>query len=211
MKSVNLTGSARSTVGSKDAKALRREGLVPCVIYGGEQQTHIALNTKEVEKLLSTPEAFKLEIDVDGKTFTAILKDVQFHPLTDEILHADLLELIDNKKVVCQIPVQLVGTSIGVRNGGKLNLNRRKLMVKAFPKDLPDFITIDISKLRIGQSIRIGDVATENFELVNPDKLVIVAVNRTRGAVDVDEEEEEGEEGEEGAEASAEGAEAAAE
>lgn len=197
MKSVNLNGSARSSVGSKDAKALRRQGLVPCVIYGGEQQTHIALNAKEVEKLLSTPEAYKLLIDVDGKEHVVILKDVQFHPLTDEILHCDLLELVDNKKVVCQIPVQLVGTSIGVRNGGKLNLNRRKLMVKAFPKDLPDFITIDISKLRIGQSVRIGDVVTENYELVNPDKLVIVAVNRTRGAVDVDEEEEEdGEEGE---------------
>ncbi len=202
MKSVQFSGSARTGVGKKDAKALRRDGLVPCVIYGGKEQVHVALQTKEIEKLFHSPEAFRCEIEVNGKVYPAIIKAAQWHPVSDELIHVDFLELVEDKKVTIQVPVRLEGNSIGVKNGGKLNLGRRKLTVRAFPKDLPDSLTLDITNLRIGQSIRIGDVATDNFELVNPDRLVIVAINRTRGSVDdepeVEDEDEEGAEGEGG-------------
>lgn len=207
MKSFAISGSARPSVGKSNAKELRTAGLVPCVLYGGEKQLHFSLASTELDKLIYTPSVYIIELDIDGEKHRAIMKDVQFHPVTDNTLHVDFLELDDNREVVVSVPLKTLGTPLGVRNGGKLRINRRKLTLKALPADLPDFIQLDIEGLRIGQSIRIREIEGK-FEFLHPENQIVVAVKMARGAsLDEEEDEDDAEGGEEGAEAPAEAAE----
>ena len=198
MKEVSLSGALRAHVGKKDAKAIRNEGNVPCVIYGSGEQHHFSVKHTAMEKLVYTPNVYIINLDIDGNAKKAIIQDIQFHPVTDKIVHVDFIELADDKKVKLNIPVNLVGRAPGVLNGGKLQQIFRKLKVLGYPKDLPDVIEVDISKLRIGNAIRVRDISVEGIELLNAASAVVCSVKMARGAVDVDEDEEE--EGEEGGE-----------
>ena len=208
MKKVSLSGSPRENVGKKDAAALRASDRVPAVIYGGEDQTHFSVAINDVNKIVFTPDVFLVSLDIDGKEVKAVLKDIQFHPVTDQVIHVDFLEVIDGKPVKLELPVQTTGNSIGVRNGGRLALNFRRVKVLGLPTDFPDSVVVDITKLRIGMAIRMSDITIPGVTLLHNPNSVLVAVKTARGAVDEGEEEdEEGEEGAEGTEGSAEGGE----
>jgi large subunit ribosomal protein L25 len=198
MKVVQLSGSSRANVGKKDAKAVRNAGNVPCVLYGTGEQTHFSVRSVDVEKIIFSPDVFKVEIDIDGKKTTTLIQELQMHPVTDKPMHVDFLELTDGKEVKVGIPVQTTGRSKGVLNGGRLLQVFRRLDIVGLPKDLPDAIQLDISPLRIGMAIRVRDIQIPGVKLLNDPSAVVVSVKMARGAADIDE--EEGEEGEEGAE-----------
>ncbi|MGV6860303.1 MAG: 50S ribosomal protein L25/general stress protein Ctc [Putridiphycobacter sp.] len=196
MKKVSLSGSPRENVGKKDTKAIRAAKRVPAVVYGSGKQTHFSVKHTDMEKIVYNKDVFNVELDVDGNKFSTIVKDIQFHPVTDRIQHVDFLELDENKKVKVDIPVVLEGRSPGVMMGGRLQQVFRKLTVFALPKDLPEEIKVDISKLRIGKSIRVSDLVSDDVQLLNAANAVVVAVKMARGVVEEEEEEEEGAEGE---------------
>jgi len=195
MKSVSLNGIARVNLGKKFSKDLRKNGNIPCVIYSkGKEALHITVKNNELRKIIYNPSVFVLNIKVDENEYNTIIRDAQFHPVSDNILHVDFLQLSENELVSLNIPVELTGNSIGVRNGGQLNLVMRKLLIKSLPKNLPDTIEIDITKLRIGQSIRIEDIKNENYDFIQPESAVIVSVKTARNIVEeVEETEVEGE------------------
>lgn len=199
MKSVEIQGTLRTQTGSKYAQQERKAGNVPCIVYGGEAPIHFSAPELSFKGLIYTAEAKTAKIVVDGKTYEAVIQDAQFHPVTDRLLHVDFIELVEGKAATMDIPVVLSGQSRGVLNGGKLKSILRKLSVKALPGQFPDAIELDITPLRIGQSIRVSDVKPEGWEILNADTAVIVTIKRARGAVDDDEEEEEGAEGAEAA------------
>ncbi|TVZ56484.1 LSU ribosomal protein L25P [Lutibacter sp. Hel_I_33_5] len=207
MKSITIKGSQRESVGKVATKALRNAGKVPCVLYGGDKPVHFSATELAFKNLVYTPNVYTASLDVDGTKYAAILQDIQFHPVTDKIIHVDFYQLFDDKEVTMNIPVQLVGTSPGVLNGGSLRFPKRKLRVKALPGDLPDFFEADISGLKIGSKFLVTDIKSENCTFLHPDNTVVVQVRTSRNAAE--DEELEGEEGE-GTEAAAEGAEAAA-
>ena len=215
MKSLGLSGTKRA-IGTKDAKKLRADGQVPCVIYGGEKNLHFSVDSRALDKLIYTPSVYRVKLEVDGEKIDAVIKDKQFHPVTDATLHIDFVQLFDDRPAVIAMPVVLTGNSIGVKNGGNLSLRKRTMKLKGLPSAIPEDITVDIADLKIGQSIKVADVAALNPKLEfagNPND-VIVAVKTSRAAVEDEEEEgEEGAEGEatEGGEAPAEGGEAKAE
>lgn len=183
MKSVAIFGYARPEVGKVSSKALRSEGKVPCVLYGGTDHVHFSVYEPDFKLLVYTPNTYKVKLDIDGKTYRAILKEIQFHPVNDSIVHADFLEISDDKAVEIAIPVKLVGNSVGVRQGGKLVVKSKKLRVKALPSQLPDFIEINIENLEIGKSIKVGELAaTEGFTLLDSPNNPVVSVNTTRAA-----------------------------
>jgi large subunit ribosomal protein L25 len=193
MKVAQLSGSSRANVGKKDAKALRDAGQVPCVLYGQGTQTHFSVKDITIEKMVYNPDVFQFELDVDGKKTKAIIQEIQQHPVTDKIMHVDFLELDDKKPVKVALPVRLTGSSRGVMAGGKLMQVFRRLKVVGLPGELPDAITIDITKLRIGQSVRVGDLETEGLKFVDAKNAVVVAVKMARGAskaAEMDEEDE---------------------
>ena len=183
MKTVSLSGSLRENVGSKDAKHLREEGRVPGVIYGNGQNIHFHVKETELNKLVFTPDVNFVGIDLDGKEYKAIFKEIQFHPVTDRITHFDLLAITEDKIIDIALPVRLTGNSPGVLNGGKLRQNYRKLKVKALAKDLPEFIELDIAELKIGMSIRLGEIEIPNVTLVGDMRDVAVSVKTSRNAV----------------------------
>jgi large subunit ribosomal protein L25 len=202
MKSIELKGAVRKSIGKKDSKKLRREAKTPCVLYGGKENIHFSLEKQSLKKLVYTPNVYLVDLEIDGAKHRAILKDLQFHPVTEEILHIDFLEVFEDKKVEISIPVMLKGLAAGVKAGGKLQVLNRKLKVEALPKDLPDTLDIDITNLALGKSIKVGDVSFENIEMLNAKNTVIASVKLTRAAkgAAADAEEEEGEEtAEEGA------------
>ncbi len=200
MKKVSLSGSPRENVGKKDAKQVRTAGLVPAVLYGGEKQIPFSINLIEFSKYVYTPDVFAFEIDVDGKKYKAILKDLQFHPVTDRIIHADFLELVADRPVKMELPVRITGSSIGVRNGGKLGVNFRRIKVNGVPDTFPDVVELDITNLRIGQSLRVKDLDLKDITVMHDPEAVVVGVRRARGAMDDAADAEEGEEAAEGAE-----------
>lgn len=201
MKTVSLSGSPRENVGKKDASQVRAEGGVPCVVYGGKEQIHFSTNLIAFSKFVYTPDVFKFELEIGGKKVEAILKDLQFDPVTDRIIHADFLEIIEGKTVKMELPVKLNGNPLGVRNGGRLATNFRRINVSGLPKDFPEAVELEISDLRINQSIRIKDVELPGVTILHNPESIVVAVRTARGAVDEDEEGEEGEAAAEGAEA----------
>ena len=153
MKKAQLSGSARTNVGKKDASALRRSGMVPCVLYGSGEQTHFSVRSVDVEKLIFSPDVYQVEIEIDGNKKVAIIQDLQMHPVKDKPMHVDFLELKDDKVVKVSLPLRTKGSAIGVMNGGKLRQPYRKLRVVGLPGDLPEDITVDITDLRIGQGL----------------------------------------------------------
>lgn len=202
MKSITINGSQRESVGSKATKALRNAGQVPCVLYGGDKAVHFSAAELAFSKLVYTPNAHTVVIELaNGDTFNAILQDIQFHPVTDRILHVDFYQLFDDKEVTMEIPVAYIGNSPGVRNGGVLRKNKRSLRIKALPGNLPDSIEADISELKIGSKLYITTLQNGDFKFMHPDNTVVCLVRRSRVSVDdTEEDEEEGtEEGAEGA------------
>ncbi len=203
MKSITIKGSQRESVGKVSTKALRNAGKVPCVLYGGEKPIHFSVNDLEFKNLVYTPNAHTAVIELeDGQKFEAVMQDIQFHPVTDSILHVDFYQLFKDKPVTMDIPVILEGTSPGVRNGGRLLFRKRKLSIKALPDLLPDSITVNISKLRIGGTISVESLLNDNYTILHPNNTSVVQVKASRTSVADDTEDEE-EEGAEGAEAAA--------
>ena len=195
MKSITINGSKRESVGKKSTKALRNAGQVPCVIYGGDKPVHFSAEELAFSKLVYTPNAHTVVIALGSDTVNAVLQDIQFHPVTDRILHIDFYQLFDDKEIAMNIPVNLIGKSPGVANGGSLMRNKRKLRVKALPSNLPDFIEVDISPLKIGSKLYITELVNENYNFLHPDNTVVCQVKRSRVTIEEDEEELEAEEG----------------
>ena len=207
MKSITIKGSERESVGKKATKALRNAGKVPCVVYGGEKPLHFSADELAFKNLVYSPNAHTVKVDLDkGQKVKAVMQDIQFHPVTDKILHIDFYQLFDDKEVSMDIPVRLQGNSPGVRNGGRLLFRNRKLTIKALPDNLPDFFDIDISKLKIGDNILVESLKNDAFSILQPDSTVVVQVKTARAAVEIEEEDEEGVEGAEGAEGATESA-----
>ena len=199
MKSITINGSKRESVGKVATKALRNAGRVPCVLYGGGEPLHFSAPELDFSKLVYTPNAHTVVINLDGENVAAILQDIQFHPLTDKILHIDFYRLFDDKEVSMNIPVKVEGAAPGVLNsGGVLVLNKRKLRVKALPKDLPDFIVANISKLKLGNKLYTAELQTEEYTLLHPDNTVVCQVRTSRASVKEDEDDTTTEEGTEG-------------
>ena len=198
MKSITINGSQRESVGSKATKALRNAGQVPCVLYGGDKSVHFSAAELAFSKLVYTPNAHTVVIELEGgETYNAILQDIQFHPVTDRILHVDFYQVFENKEITMDIPVNYIGNPRGVRNGGVLRKNKRSLRVKALPGNLPDYIDANIEDLKIGNKLYITKLATDDYTFMHPDNTVVCLVRRSRAAVVVDDEDDEAE-GEEG-------------
>jgi large subunit ribosomal protein L25 len=211
MKTIEISGHLREAVGSQDAKQLRREGMVPCVVYGGSENLHFYADERELDKIVYTPDVYLINLNLDDKKVQAVRRDAQFHPVKDNLLHMDFVEVVPGKSISLKLPVALTGNAIGVRNGGVLRRNAKMLYVKGMVDDLPDTITIDISKMRIGHTIKVGDLNIPGVEMLEAANRVVVAIKTSRKAI-ADEEAEEAEEGAEGEEAAAaEGAEGGAE
>jgi large subunit ribosomal protein L25 len=195
MKSITIQGTKRESVGKKSTKALRDAELVPCVVYGGGEPLNFSAEERAFKGLVYTPEAHTVSIEVDGQTIPAVLQDIQFHPITDKILHADFYQLSDDKPVVMEVPVRITGRSKGVVAGGVLRQSFRKLKVKAIPANLPDEIVVDITSLKIGNKLYIGGIKAEGYSFMHPDNAVVVAVkmsrNAMKGAVVEDDDEDE--------------------
>ena len=195
MKSITINGSQRESVGKKATKALRNAGQVPCVIYGGDKPLHFSAPEIAFKNLVYTPNVYTATIELDGQKIAAILQDIQFHPVTDKILHIDFYQLFDDKEITMEIPVHLVGKAPGVLNGGSLRFPKRKLRVKALPGNLPDFFNADISKLKIGSKLFVTDIDSNNCTFLHPDNTVVAQVRMSRNATaEIEDEEEETEE-----------------
>ncbi|AMR31712.1 50S ribosomal protein L25/general stress protein Ctc [Mucilaginibacter sp. PAMC 26640] len=180
MKSIAISGSPRENVGKRDAKELRYQGLVPAVLYGGPTQTHFSVSAADLRAVIYTPVVHFIDITVAGVTSQAIIKDTQFHPLTEQLIHIDFLLLDENKPITIEIPVKLTGTSPGVKVGGKLVQKLRKLRVKALPKDHLDNIEVSISELEVGKSVKVSEINLPNLTLTNAQEDTIVSVTTSR-------------------------------
>ena len=198
MKTLAISVKERLNVGKTNTRALRNQGNVPCVLYGGEKQVTFYAHENDFRKLVYTPDTFVVDLDVDGKQTKAIMQDIQFHPVTEKILHIDFLEVFDNKPITVSLPVVLSGVAIGVKNGGNLMFRRPKIITKGLVSNLPEAINIDIEHLKIGMFIYIKDVVIEGAEFLAPPNSVVVGVKTARAAIVEEEivEEGEGEEGE---------------
>ena len=192
MKSITIKGSKRESVGKSATKALRNAGMVPCVLYGGDEPVHFAAEELAFTKLVYTPNAHTVAIEIGEKMkFNAILQDIQFHPLTDKILHIDFYQLFDDKAVSMDIPVKILGAAPGVLNsGGVLSRNKRKLRVRALPTNLPDFIEADISKLELGSKLYVTELEKENYKFLHPDNTVVCQVRNSRTSLQVETDEQ---------------------
>ena len=180
MKSIAISGSLRENVGKRDAKELRYKGLVPAVLYGGEKQYHIAVSAGDLKSLIYSPDAQFVELDIAGTKYKAIAQEVQFHPLNEQVVHIDFLQLFDDKVVSMNIPIKLTGVSPGVRAGGKLTQKLRNLRVKALPNDMPQFIEVKIGHLEVGKSVRVEEVKLDKVKILNnfDDTIVSVVMSR---------------------------------
>lgn len=184
MKSITIKGSERENVGKKATKAVRDAGMVPCVIYGGNQPVHFTADERAFKDLVYTPNAHTVVVELDGgKKVEAILQDIQFHPVSDNILHIDFFQLDKSKEIVMEVPVKVIGKSPGVMAGGVLRLNQRRLKIKALPKDLPDFVEVNISPLQMGNKLYVTQIPTENFKLMHADNTVVCQVRISRAAM----------------------------
>lgn len=180
MNIIAISGSRRENVGKRDAKELRYAGKVPAVLYGGKEQLHFAIYAPDLKDLVYTPEVNFVELDIAGSKVKAILQDIQFHPLTEKILHIDFLQLFDDKKLTMDIPVKLTGTSPGVKMGGKLVQKLRKLKVNALPNDMPQYVEVAMESLEVGKSVRVRDLKPVNYAITNVPEDTIVSVIMSR-------------------------------
>jgi len=199
MKTVSMSGSLRESVGKKDAKLQRSEGKVPCVLYGGQEQYKFTIPEKSFAKLIFTPESFFIKLTLDGQEYDCVLKDIQYHPVSDSILHADFIEFSQDKPLTMAVPVKFKGTAPGLMQGGEMVKKYRKLNVQALPSDMPEAVLIDISKLNLDDKITVGEMPQEKYKILEKPERFIVACRVTRVTV-IEEEEEEGAEGAEGVE-----------
>ncbi len=183
MQTFDINGTKREIGGKKLAKQLRREGLVPCVVYGGKDEIVFSVPEKDFMGLVYTPNIYIVNLNVDGATKKAVLKDIQFHPISGNILHVDFQEIFDDKPVTIGVPLKIVGNSEGVKAGGKLQVEMRKLNVKGLPANLPDILEVDITNLGLGQVIKVGSLHYDNLEILNAKSAVVAAVKMTRAAV----------------------------
>jgi|SRR5690554_1356760 len=208
MKALTIKGTKRESVGKVSTRALRNADQVPCVIYGGGETLHFAAKENDFTKLVYTPDVYTVVIKLDnGDSIRAILQDIQFHPVTDRILHIDFYQIFDDREITLDIPVRTVGTPAGVRAGGVLLIMNRSLQVRALPDNMPDFFEIDINDLKIGDMLDISVIEQKDFEILAEENAPICQVRAPRDLIeeeedDEEEEGEEGTEGEEGAEAS---------
>jgi len=180
MKSVSMSGSPRVSVGKKDAKKLRTEGKVPCVLYGGAEQLSFSVEEKAFKPLVYTPEVHTVALDVNGKSYTAILQDIQMHPVTDKIIHADFVEVVSGKPVTLSLPVKTTGTAPGVKAGGKLLKKLRRVSVKGTIDKMPEAITIEIGNMNIGDAVHVGDMKIDGLTFLDPANATIVTCLVTR-------------------------------
>jgi large subunit ribosomal protein L25 len=188
MKTIEIKGSFRTELGKKSSKLVRKAGSVPCVIYGKEKNIHFQATELSFKNLVYTPNAHLVKLSIDNKEFKVVLKDMQFHPVNDKILHADFVEIFDDKPVVIGIPIKVSGDSEGVLAGGKLSIKKRSLKVKGLPKDLPEFLPIDITDLKIHESVKVGDLSFEKIELLDAKILMVLSIATSRVAQKSDEE-----------------------
>ncbi|MFM1875879.1 MAG: hypothetical protein RL266_1616 [Bacteroidota bacterium] len=182
MESITITGSKRKSLGKADAKALRNEGLVPCIIYGGKQEVHVQIDERAFNKLIFTPDQHIVNLDVDGETYSAILKDIQYHPVSDKIVHADFQQLT-GRPIKTTLTIQIKGQSRGVLAGGKLKVVMRDVKVQGLPENMPSSIELDITNLRIGKAIKVGELKIPGLTFLADPNQIIVAVRMKRGAV----------------------------
>lgn len=182
MKTLEIKGTARTEFGKKGSRAVRREESVPAVIYGNGETVHFSVPASELRHLIYTPHAYVVEVNIDGKKETVVMREVQFHPVHEHVLHVDFYRVDPNKPVALDIPVQLSGNSEGVKMGGKLSLSKRKIRAQALLKDLPDTIKIDVTHLGLGKSIFVGDLDIPGLTLLTPASTAICAVRMTRAA-----------------------------
>ncbi|EPT33809.1 ribosomal protein L25, Ctc-form [Bacteroidetes bacterium oral taxon 272 str. F0290] len=194
MKSIEIKGTVRKNVGKKATKELRKQDIVPCIVYGAPKNdkgetivTHFQVAAKDLRKLIYTPHIYAIDLNIDGEVKNAILQEVQFHPLTDKILHVDFLHIDEQKPIKMNVPVVLEGLAVGVQAGGKLNQQMRKLTVKALYTAIPEHIKIDVTNLKLGKSIKVGDLNFEGLELINPKQSVVCSVKATRTSVETTE------------------------
>lgn len=187
MREINVTGQKRSDLGKKASKMLRKEGLVPCNIYGetkDENGLPVAMSfvasTNELRKVVYTPHVYVVNLNIDGEERKAVLKELQFHPVTDALLHVDFYEVSENKPIVIGIPVQLNGLAQGIRDGGRMNLSIRKINVKACYQNIPEHLDIDVTDLTIGKSIKVGDLKFEGLEMATSKEVVVCSIKATR-------------------------------
>lgn len=182
MKHFEIKASLRTDLGKKASKQIRKDNNIPCVIYGGENVVHFYTNQADVRKFIYTPDVMFADINVDGKSYISLVKDIQFHPVSDKIIHIDFYEVHPEKPVKIKIPMKIVGNSPGVKAGGKLKQNVKRLSVKGLMNDIPDFFEVSISSLRIGQSIKVKDLKSDKLEFIDPKANILVTVISTRGA-----------------------------
>ena len=204
MKSLTIKGSKRESVGKKATKALRNAGEVPCVVYGGKEAIHFNAPEISFKNLVYTPDVHTVNLELnDGTKLNAVLQDIQFHPVTDAILHMDFYQFEEDQPITMEIPVETEGIPKGVKNGGVLRFNLRRLYVRGLAKKLPDTIKIDITKLKIGNKFYVTGAASDDFKILHPDNTVICQVRTSRNvaAIDADDDDEDGEGTEDGAEA----------
>jgi large subunit ribosomal protein L25 len=194
MKTIEIKGSCRTELGKKSSKQLRKAGNVPCIIYGGTENINFYAHENSFKNLIFTPEAQLVNLNIDGREHRAVLKEMQFHPVTDKILHADFVEVFENKPVIISIPIKVSGESVGIKAGGKLRIRRRNLKVKGLAVDLPEFLPIDITEVKIHQSIKVGELSYDKLELLDPKNSMVLAVATSRVAQIAEEKEVEGEE-----------------
>lgn len=180
MKTLEIAVKKRNDLGKRNSKKLRSENNVPCVMYGGNGLFHFYAHENAFLKLVYTHRAHLVNIDIEGDKHLAILQEIQFHPVTDKILHMDFVEISESKPVTIHVPIELVGNSIGIKNGGKLRQKRRDLKIRAFIKDLPDHLEVDITNVDIGQVIKVGDLSYPNLELLDPHRSMVVSVISSR-------------------------------
>ncbi len=185
MKTVSLSGSLRANVGKTDANALRAKGLVPCVIYGGKEQTHFYADYRAFKDIIYTPDTNLVNIELEGgKNYKAVLQEAQFHKINDKLIHADFLEVNDTKPVTVQIPVKAIGLAEGIKDGGKMGIKMRKLKVKGLISKLPARIELNVEKLTIGKAISVGDIKIDGLTILHPKNISVISVNVTRAVVE---------------------------
>jgi large subunit ribosomal protein L25 len=182
MKSIEINGELRQSTGKKQSINLRNQGLVPCVMYGGEENIHFAAKMNDFRHIVYTHDIYVILLDFDGKKYKAILKDIQFHPVTDEVLHMDFIQVFDDKPAIVLLPIAITGNSVGIRAGGKLRQRRRYLKVKGLIADLPETLSIDITELEIGKYIKVSDLKYDKLELLDPGRAMVVGVSTSRVA-----------------------------
>lgn len=180
MKSIEIIGFKRANLGKTEAKAIRLEGNVPCVLYGGNEQIHFYVPTILFRELIYTPVATTVVLNIEGTKYNAILQDSQFHPVSDDLIHADFLQLFDDREVKMNIPVRVVGTAVGVTKGGKLNQKLRSVKISSLPANLPDYVEINVAELDLGKTVKVSAIPAENFRILNPMSVPVVTIDIPR-------------------------------